>query len=136
MRALSSRNQNAARRVSTRNSTVPSALVLQLEAEGDRRDPHADPQRLAEQRRGRFLDELLVPPLHRAVPVAEMDHVLAVAEQLHLDVPGGGDVPFQVHPRIPERRLRLGAGHRDRLSQLQPGRGPPAAPGLRRRLPP
>ena len=93
------------------------ALVLQVQAEGDRRRTHADPQRLAEPRRRRLLDELLIPPLHRAVPVAEVDHVLPVAKQLHLDVPRGGDVPLQVHPRIGERRLRLGAGHRDRFGE-------------------
>ena len=33
--------------------------------------------------------ELLIPTLHRAVPVAEVDHVLPVAQHLHLDVPRG-----------------------------------------------
>jgi hypothetical protein len=93
------------------------ALVLQVQAEGDRRRTDADPQRLAEPRCRRFLDELLIPSLHRAVPVAEVDHVLPVAQQLYLDVPRGGDVPLQVHPRIGEGRLRLGAGHRDRLGE-------------------
>jgi hypothetical protein len=65
----------------------------------------------------RLLDELLIPSLHRAVPIAEVDHVLPVAQQLHLDVPRGGDVPLQVHPRIGEGRLRLGASHRDRLGE-------------------
>ena len=36
---------------------------------------------------GRFLDHLLVAPLHRAVALAEVHHVaVAVAEDLHLDV--------------------------------------------------
>jgi hypothetical protein len=111
------------------------ALVLQVQAEGDRRGPHADPQRLAELRCRRLLDELLIPPLHRAVPVAEVDHVLPVAQQLHLDVPRGGDVPLQVHPRIGERRLRLGAGHRDRLGEpvrIVNHPQPPPAPAARR----
>jgi hypothetical protein len=89
------------------------ALVLQVQAERDRRRPHPDPQRLAEPRRRRLLDQLLVAPLHRAIPVAEVDHVLPVAEQLHLHVPRGGDVPLQVHAPVPERRLRLRATHRD-----------------------
>ena len=109
------------------------ALVLQLQAEGDRGRPHPDPQCLAEPRRRCLLDQLLIPPLHRAVPVAEVDHVLPVAQQLHLDVPGGGDVPLQVHPRIGERRLRLRAGHRHRPGELariadHPQPPPPAAP--------
>ena len=40
--------------------------------------------------------------------VRDLAGEMGVAEQLHLDVPGGGDVPLQVHPRILERRLRLG----------------------------
>src|SRR6202035_5731884 len=60
--------------------------------------------------------------------------VLAVAEQLHLDVPPALDVPLQVHPGIPERRLRLRTGDRDRVLELRrvahdPQPAPPAAPG-------
>ena len=59
--------------------------------------------------------------------------LLAVAEQLHLDVPPALDVPLQVHPRVAERGPRLRARHRDRLRRARPGRGPPAARARRRR---
>ena len=44
--------------------------------------------------------------------------MLAVPEQLHLDVPPVLDVPLQVHPGVTERGRRLGAGDRDGMRQL------------------
>ncbi len=65
-------------------------------------------------RRG-LLQELLVSPLDRALPLSEAEHRPApVDEHLKLDVARRGQVPFQIEPRIPERRLRLalrGAPH-------------------------
>ena len=46
------------------------------------------PRDLVEQRRRRLLDDLLVPTLQRALPLAQVDDVLeGVGQQLHLDVP-------------------------------------------------
>ena len=54
--------------------------------------------------RGRLLDQLLVAALHRAVALAEMDHVaVRVAEDLHLDV-----------ARAVQRRARGSAARRRR----------------------
>ena len=97
-------------------------------AERDRRRPQAFPQPVVQAGRGRLLDELLVAPLHRAVPVAQVDDVLAVPEELHFDVPSPLDVPLQVHAGIAERGLRLRAGDRDRLRELRRVRHDPQPP--------
>ncbi len=56
---------------------------------------------------GGLLDDLLVAPLQRAVAVADDgDAAAAVAEHLHLDVPGGTDEPFQEDARRAEVRGR------------------------------
>ena len=112
---------------------MPAPRYAQVLAERDRRRAQPVPQAVVEAGRGRLLDELLVAPLHRAVPVAQVDDPLPVAEQLHLDVPPALDVPLQVHPRVAERRLRLRARHRHRVLQLSrvahhPQPAPPAAP--------
>ena len=110
------------------------APVAEPLAERDRRRAQPFPQAVVEGRGGCLLDELLVAPLHRAVPVAQVDDVLAVAEELHLDVPPALDVPLQVHPGIAERGARLRAGDRDGVLKLRgiahdPQPAPAAAPG-------
>jgi hypothetical protein len=67
------------------------------------------PQARRQARCGRFLEQLLVAPLYRAVALAELDGVTTVAEDLHLDMPATGDEPFEVHPRVAEGGQRLGA---------------------------
>src|SRR4051794_16893620 len=48
-------------------------------------------------RRRGLLDDLLVPPLHAALTLAETDRApLAVAEHLNLDVLGRGQITLQV----------------------------------------
>ena len=49
---------------------------------------HRLPRLVVECRRGRFLDQLLVAPLDRALALAEREHAaLAIGEHLDLDVP-------------------------------------------------
>ncbi len=63
----------------------------------------------SEARRRALLDELLVAALDRAVPVADHDAAaLAVAEDLHLDVPGGREEPLQVEGGVTEPGAGLG----------------------------
>ena len=50
-----------------------------------------------------FLDDLLLAALQGAVPVAQVDNPLAVADDLHLNVPGARDKLFKVHGRSPRR---------------------------------
>jgi hypothetical protein len=77
-------------------------------------------------------DDLLVAALHRAVALAQGQHAaLAVAEDLHLDVAGGGDVLFQVDAGF----LEVGAGqavHRG-VGLVQFGLGRSGACRCRRR---
>ena len=63
---------------------------------------------IAKRRRRRLLDHLLVPPLGRAVALAEMDEITqSVAEDLHLDMARRLDQLFEQQPPVSERALRL-----------------------------
>ena len=56
----------------------------------------------------RLFDELLPAPLDRTVPLAEVDDVaVPVAQDLHLDMPGLLNIPFQVQRGVVEGVLRL-----------------------------
>ncbi len=69
-------------------------------------------------RRGRFLDELLVPALERAVAVPAVDDVaVVVGEDLDLDVPGPVDELLEVDARVLERRLGLVPGRLERRQE-------------------
>ncbi len=102
---------------------VEAAVVVEQELHGagvlvaggasqlDRRLAHPRPQLVVERRRRRLLDQLLVPPLDRALALAEMHHVaVAVAEHLELDVPRLDQVLLQVDGAGAETLLRLLAG--------------------------
>ena len=97
---------------------------------------HPLPQ-LRRQTPGRgLLDELLVPPLDRAVPVPQMDDVaVAVRQHLELDVPGPEHQFLQIHLVIAEAGLGLCLGLRKGRGQLlrpvAPADAPPAAAGGR-----
>src|SRR5450759_2329392 len=61
-------------------------------------------------RRRRLLRHLLVPALDRAVTLAQGDHpTVGKAENLHLDVPGAGQVPLEQDRRRAEEPLAPGA---------------------------
>ena len=77
------------------------------------------PGLLVEPRGGRLLDDLLVPALHRAVPVPDhLDGAVRVTEHLHLDVPPRLDVRLAEHRRVAERGRRLGGGLLDGTGDL------------------
>jgi hypothetical protein len=81
------------------------AAVTDRRAQGPRRALQLLPQRVGQVGRRRLLQHLLVPPLQRAVPVAQANHAAGpVAEHLDLDVPGALDVPLGEHARDPEAR--------------------------------
>ena len=70
-------------------------------------------------RRGRFLDQLLVSALDRALALAEReDAALAVGEHLDLDVPSRDDRLLEIERRLAERSLRLGGGRLERAFEL------------------
>ncbi len=61
-------------------------------------------RRPSNKRRGRLLHHLLVAPLDGALALEAVDEVaVAVAEDLHLDVAGRGEVALEVHALAPER---------------------------------
>ena len=79
---------------------------LPREARGRLGEPFADP--VVEQRRRRLLDQLLMPPLHRAVALAEEEHVaVSVGHDLGLDVVGPVDVALEEDLGPSEVGLRL-----------------------------
>src|SRR4051812_47029332 len=88
-------------------------------------------------RRGRrLLDDLLPPPLHRALPLVEVDDVtLSVTHNLHLHVAWLHQELLQVDRALPKRRLGLPLGLLDGLFQfaivLDDSDPPAAAPGGR-----
>ena len=82
--------------------------VVEVDRAGD--PPRALEQRLADRvvdrRRRRLLDQLLVPALDRAVPLAEhRQAAMPVAEQLDLDVARRRDEPLDVDRAVAEGRL-------------------------------
>ena len=94
----------------------PRALVADRGARaGDRRLELL--ARLGRERgRRRLLDQLLVPPLDRALALAERQHVaVRVAEHLDLDVARRRDDLLQVQRAVAERRIGLGRRGRERL---------------------
>ena len=104
------------------------ALVADRLDGGDRDRAHPRPQLRRHLRRRRFLDQLLVPPLHRAVTLAEMDGVaVAIPEHLNFDVAGIDDGALQNHGRIAERALRFGASAAQRIRKSRGVRDQPHA---------
>ena len=86
-----------------------SRAVAELPGRGDRDLSDTLPLRGVQRRRGRFLDDLLVPPLNRAVAFAEMDDTaLAVGQELNLDVARLGQILLQIDLVVAEGGLGLG----------------------------
>ena len=94
----------------------------------------------------RFLDDLLVAPLNRALAFDERQHgAVRVAEQLHLDVAGPRQPAFEIHRRVAKCRARERVAHsnvpieirkRRHRGDRSPGGGgrsalPPRAAGAR-----
>ena len=64
-----------------------------------------------EPRGGALLDQFLVPPLHRAIALPQVDDVaVVVGDHLDLDVAGMLDVFFEIDVAVAERGLGLGLG--------------------------
>ncbi len=90
----------------------PGAAVTDLEAGIDAPLADALPLFLADPRCGRFLDHFLVPALHRAVALAEVDGIaLAVGQDLEFDVPRLLQVLLHVDDIVIEGRAGFGLGH-------------------------
>ena len=77
----------------------------------DRDRPDARAELVVHGGRRRLLDELLMPPLDRAVALAEVNDVaVGVGEDLDLDVPRILEVALDVDGRVGEVRLALAPG--------------------------
>ena len=103
-------------------------------AQRDRRAGERGARCVVETGRGRLLDHLLVAPLDRAVTLAERDHLAAaVAEDLHLDVPGGDHEAFDEAPAVAEVTGREPGdgveGLRERVFGVAAAHADAAAPG-------
>ena len=96
--------------------------------------PHACPQLGVHGGRGRFFDQLLVTPLHRAVALTQVHHMpVAVGQQLDLDMAWGDEGTLQnqlVRPKS-RARFRTGRGQRRRqcIGRVHPPHAAPAATG-------
>ena len=90
-------------------------------------DRAADPERAVVDRgpglgvevmRRRALDDLLVAPLHRAVPLVQMHQIaVVVAEDLDLDMAGAADQLLEIDLVIAERRQALAPRRLDRVGE-------------------
>ena len=68
---------------------------------------------------GGLFENFLVTPLQGAVALAQMDDVaMAIAENLHLDMPGFSKIAFDIDFAGSERRLGFGLRQRDRAGQF------------------
>ena len=84
------------------------ALVSERAREGDGVLGDPLPKRRRQAGRRGLLDDLLVAPLHRAVALSQREHrPVAVAHQLHLDVPRASEVALAVDRPVTEGGLGL-----------------------------
>ena len=98
---------------------VPAPMYPMFEARATAAWPILLAQDRGERRAGALLDQLLVPPLDRAVALAQVDHPAgAVAHDLDLDVARLGQVLLDVHRAVAERRQRLVLGQPEALGEL------------------
>ena len=93
-------------------------------------------QSRVDRRRRGLLDELLVPPLYRAVPLAEVHGVaVLVADDLYLDMARRGKVALEVDRAVPQRCPGAGPGRRVRVAHVGElgyhADAPPTATGYR-----
>jgi hypothetical protein len=101
---------------------------------GGGRGVQAFAHRRVDHRRRGLLDDLLVAALDGALALADRpDRAVHVGQDLHLDVPPGGQVGLAEHGRVAERRGGLGTGGLDLVGQVGEGahdaHAPPAATG-------
>src|SRR6185437_5882514 len=88
------------------------------------RERHGGPAHPVAQRRveggaGALLDQLLVPPLHRAVPLPEVRHLAeAITDYLDLDMPWAVQVFLDVDRAVSERRQCLVLRQPEELGKL------------------
>src|SRR5579872_354187 len=83
----------------------------------DSRAMHLVPESFMDIWRRRFFHKFLIAPLDRTVASAEMDNVLAIAENLNFDMTAVRDVALDIQARIAEAGLRFGSRHFHRVGE-------------------
>ena len=100
------------------------AVVADRLGERHRLLAHPGTRLRVEQRARRFLDDLLVAALDRALALAEMDHVaVLVAQHLDFDVARIGDELLDEDAIVAEARFRLRSRARKTFGDLAPVEG-------------
>ena len=95
------------------------ADVVDGPGHGDGRIPHLPADGIGHQHGRRLLDHLLVPALHRALPVEQVQHgAVGVPDHLDLDVAGGLEIALQEDLVRAEGGRRLALRRRHGLDQL------------------
>ncbi len=93
----------------------PRVVVARRFRKRDRRVRQFAPDTLRERKCRRNLNHLLMPSLHGAIALIQVQDVaIAIAQNLYFNVLGAPDEPFEKHCIIAERRARL----RRRLAQF------------------
>ena len=111
--------------------------IRQALAQSPRRPMQSRPHLLRQPRRRRLFHHFLIPPLHRAITLAQRQHPpLAIAKKLHLHMPATLNEPLQKHRARPETPLAQ-SHHRLKLApqlRLIPAHLHPDPPAARRAL--
>jgi hypothetical protein len=85
----------------------------------DLADPLTQTRNGFDSRGGGLLDQLLMTTLQRAITLTQMDHVaVLIGQDLHLNMPGIGQIPLQIHGRVGEELLPLPRRTLKRLLKL------------------
>ena len=96
----------------------PRALVPDRPRRRERRLGQPLAERRIDRRRRRLLEDLLVPPLNRALPLEQVHEMpVPIAQDLHLDMTRRRQVPLEEHALIAEGRPGLPPRRRHRIVQ-------------------
>ena len=114
----------------------PRAAICHRLGRGDRGGAHPLAELGVHGRRRRLLDQLLVPPLDRALALAEVDGARVVGQDLDLHVPRPLDVLLEIDARVAEGLERLTGRALERAGELlrRPHHPHALAPAAGRRL--
>ena len=84
----------------------------------DRRLVQSPSRRFGKRRGGRLFNHLLIPPLQRAIALAEMEHApVAETQDLHFDVASALDVALDIERSVAESFLGLDRGPLEPVGQ-------------------
>ena len=113
----------------------PRVVIPRRPRQLHRRLGQLPPHPIVQAHRRRYLDHLLMPPLHRAIPLIKVQQVpRAIPQDLHLHMPRPLHVTFQEHRIVAKRRARLPPRLRQPLAEFRrAAHHPHAAPAAAER---